>query len=372
MVIMRALILCALMCLVGCGCTSGGGGVNPKATPVTVSAAQPANGMIIDAASGRAVAAVNANGPITGAVADGSGGWFVAGAFTTIDGHARANLAHVHSDGTLDPRWHGPALSPPGALSFLSLARSGPRLFVAGGFNTPGHLRPGVLALHAADGSRDPAWTMPRACFDGAWEARVSAGRVWVATACAARPCLVAVSVSTGHPIAWSPVIDAIGETGCVNDFAIQGTTVFFTGGFTAVGGQPRNGIAAASTTTGHVIRPFAPMGSCAVDGHAIATVGGRVFVGGDGCPIAAFAAATGHRLWAWSRDGNASTYALLTTSGRVYVGGAFSQLAGVAAHGFIALDPRTGHPTSSWHPTKPSQVYALAASGERILVGGR
>jgi outer membrane protein assembly factor BamB len=167
-------------------------------------------------------------------------------------------------------------------------------------------------------------------------------------------------------------VIDAIGETGCVNDFAIHGTTVFFTGGFTAVGGQPRNGIAAASTTTGQVDTPFAPKGSCALDGHAIATVNGRVFVGGDGCPIAAFAATTGHQLWAWPRHGNASTYTLLTTSNRVYVGGAFNQLAGVAAHGFTALDPRTGNPAASWHPTTPSQVYTLAASGRRVLIGAQ
>ena len=245
----------------------------------------------------------------------------------------------VRADGSLDTGWRGPDLGPPAALTFLSLARAGPRVLVAGGFHLE-RRRPGVVALRAADGSLDPAWTTPRVCFDGAWAVRARAGRAWVATACAAPPCIVAVSGSTGRSIAWSPGVAAIGETGCVNDIAFAGNAVFFTGGFTAVGGVPRHGIAAADASTGRV--------------------------------LAAFASTSGRHLWALARRGNASTNALLAISGRIYVGGAFTRLAGVAAHGLVGLDERTGHAVATWHLPPSTEVYALAPSSGRILVGAQ
>jgi trimeric autotransporter adhesin len=369
---MRALICAVVVCSIACGCNSSSGGSSSPAhggTAVENHGPRSANGMIMDAASGHPLGAVSANGSITAAVSDGSGGWFIAGSFTLVDGHPRANIAHVHADGSLDTGWRAPDLGPPAALTFLSLARAGPRVLVAGGFHLEGR-RPGVLALRASDGSLDPAWTTPRVCFDGAWAVRVRAGRAWVATACAAPPCIVAVSGSTGRSIAWSPGVAAIGETGCVNDIALAGNAVFFTGGFTAVGGVPRHGIAAADASNGRVLAAFAPSGSCAQGGHAIAVTQVRVFVGGDACPIAAFASTNGRQLWAVSRRGNASTNALLAISGRVYVGGAFTRLAGVVAHGLVGLDEGTGHAVATWHLPPNTEVYALAASSGRILVG--
>jgi outer membrane protein assembly factor BamB len=145
---------------------------------------------------------------------------------------------------------------------------------------------------------------------------------------------------------------------------------LFFTGGFTAVGRLPRRGIAAAVLSDGRAIAAFAPSGSCAQDGHAIAVAQGRVFAGGDGCPAAAFAASDGHQLWAWTRRGNTTTSVLLAAFGRVYVGGAFTRLAGASAHGLAALDQRTGRAVRSWHPGPNSTVESLSLSGGRILVG--
>jgi outer membrane protein assembly factor BamB len=369
---MRAVIWSLVACSIVCGCNSSSAASSSRAhggTAVENTGPRSANGMIVDAASGHAVGAVSANDSITAAVSDGSGGWFIAGSFTQVDGHPRASVAHVRADGSLDTAWRGPDIGPPAALTFLSLARSGTRLLLAGGFSLEGR-RPGVVALRAADGSLDPAWATPPVCSDGAWAVRADAGRAWVATACAAPPCIVAVSGATGHSIAWSPGVAAVGETGCVNDIAFAGYAVFFTGGFTAVGGVPREGIAAADASNGRVLAAFAPSGSCAQGGHAIAVARGRVFVGGDACPIAAFASTSGRQLWAVARRGGASTNALLAISGRVYVGGAFTRLGGVVAHGLVGLDARTGHAVATWHLPPSTDVYALAPSSGRILVG--
>jgi outer membrane protein assembly factor BamB len=380
------ILVVTMLVAAGGGCSSGNGGVSAtsadrtrgavSSTTATVTVerlrSHATNGMIIGASSGQPVAAVDVDGPITAAVSDGSGGWFIAGGFSVVDGHARPNLAHVRADGSLDSRWRGPPLGPPSALPFLSVARTGPRVLVAGAFNASRLRRPGVIAIRASDGGFDAAWKAPRVCYDGDWAVRAGAGRIWVATSCGAGACLVAIRPSTGRPVDWSPTIAAIGETGCVNDIAIQGDEVFFTGGFTAVGSLPREGIAAARSSDGRVVQRFAPRGPCARDGHAIAAADKRVFVGGDGCPVAAFAASTGRPLWAWPRHGNATTTALLAIAGRVYVGGEFARLANVKARGLVALDAQTGDPVATWHPSTNALVYALAASHGRILIGSQ
>src|SRR5205085_11628627 len=78
-----------------------------------------------------------------------------------------------------------------------------------------------------------------------------------------------------------------------------------------AASGRP---VAAADANGG-----FAPLGPCADDGDAIAAAGGRAFVAGQTCPVAAFATATGRPLWAWRRRGNAIADAVLVTANRVY-----------------------------------------------------
>ena len=44
-------------------------------------------------------------GSVFAAVPDGSGGWFIGGFFTTVEGVARRGLAHIRADGALDRDW---------------------------------------------------------------------------------------------------------------------------------------------------------------------------------------------------------------------------------------------------------------------------
>lgn len=45
------------------------------------------------------------HGDVKTAVSDEKGGWFIGGKFTSVQGAARHGLAHILSDGTLDPDW---------------------------------------------------------------------------------------------------------------------------------------------------------------------------------------------------------------------------------------------------------------------------
>ena len=86
-------------------------------------------------------------GSVYAAVADGAGGWFVAGEFNRVGAEPRANLAHIRSDFSVDswnPGTNGP---------IFALVLIGQTLYVGGDFTI-------LLANHAVD---SPRWTHRRA-----------------------------------------------------------------------------------------------------------------------------------------------------------------------------------------------------------------
>jgi hypothetical protein len=91
-----------------------------------LSAKQNNFGVILDARTGKALAAFRVNNPIRAAIPDGNGGWYVGGGFIHVNGQVRKRLAHIRSDGTLDPDWQPEANG--NGVSVTSLARIGSRI----------------------------------------------------------------------------------------------------------------------------------------------------------------------------------------------------------------------------------------------------
>jgi len=46
------------------------------------------------------------NGPVGVCIADGAGGWYVGGRFTQVGDSPRKCIAHIKSDGVVDPVWN--------------------------------------------------------------------------------------------------------------------------------------------------------------------------------------------------------------------------------------------------------------------------
>ena len=160
---MRArLLLLGLLALSAPGCDSGKPAIaHPESLNRLEHLTRERNdfGVILDARTGKALSAFRVNNPIQAAVPDGEGGWYIGGGFIHVDGQLRKRLAHIRSDGTLDPDWRPEANG--NGVSVTSLARIGSRLYVAGDFARMNR-RPRVhIAALAADTSALASWQPP-------------------------------------------------------------------------------------------------------------------------------------------------------------------------------------------------------------------
>ncbi|MEQ1831938.1 MAG: hypothetical protein ABL977_02700, partial [Candidatus Eisenbacteria bacterium] len=90
-------------------------------------------GMPVDTATGLVLTAAPAvRGDVRCAVSDGAGGWYIGGLFDSVGTVARTNLAHIHSDLTVDT-WN-----PTTNGQVNTLALGGGRLVLGGTFTQVG------------------------------------------------------------------------------------------------------------------------------------------------------------------------------------------------------------------------------------------
>jgi outer membrane protein assembly factor BamB len=260
---------------------------------------------------------------------DGSGGWYIGGSFTHVGGVARAGLAHVRADGTLDPTWD-PA---PNGLVW-ALARSGSTLFVGGRFTSiGGQARTAIAALDSSGKATN-------------WNA----------------------GASSSDPM--SPAY--------VRTLLLSGTTLYVGGNFTGIGGESAGNLAALDASTGGQLWTTIISGFPA----ALAVSGSTLYIGGNLYTVssqprpnlAAVNTSNGSLLpWTASISGvseNPTVSALAATNSAVYVGGLFNNIGGQTRNYVAALDPTTAAPTA-WNPNADGQVRALVVSGSTLLVGG-
>jgi hypothetical protein len=163
--------------------------------------------------------------------ADGSGGWFVAGAAAAFNFYDRVTIDHILPTGTRDPAWTSPAF----AGGPLTLARAGGRLFVAGLFS-------------AVNG-------VPRSG-------------------------LVALEPTTGAVLPWSGDATYEGKPSAVAQVVASAGRLFVAGYFDRIGGQPRDRFAVLDPTTGVALPPVLT-GAPASPDVSITAARNRVYVHG-------------------------------------------------------------------------------------------
>jgi hypothetical protein len=385
----RAAVL-ALVAFAAAGCESKKSAVaHPDSLRKLTQLTEERNdfGVILDAKSGRALAAFRVDNPIRAAVADGDGGWYVGGGFIHVDGVLRKRLAHIRSDGTLDLDWRPEANG--NGVSVTALARLGSRLFVAGDFALLQHEpRLHLGALDVKTGRLDRRWRPANNAPLAAPALLAARSRLIVGggSCCSeAGSAVIALGAGSGRlDRSWRPHVGAVPLYGDgVYLLASNGHGVLIRG----LLGRPLGAVAVGELdpSSGELARKwsFGSARNCEWCALMAAAVGNdRVYASVNGSarfPVIAFDRRNGRLDPSWHvRIGSAtgfygatSALAIATTPSRVYLAGDFETIGGRARRGIAAIDPQTARLLPSWNP-RANRAYAsvLSSSGSRLLVG--
>ena len=207
--------------------------------------------VIYDTSAGTAVPGrPEVTGSVIAAVPDGSGGWYIGGAFTHVAGIPRAGIARILANGSLDPVFNpGDA----GSVNALLLDANG-LLYVGGAFTTIGGQAVARLArLDAVTGAVDMGFTPnPSAAVSslqfGPGGVLYAAGD-FATIGSQSRPRLAKLNISDGT-VDLSFNVNTTGAIVSISYDAVN-SKLYAGGNFTSIGGQTRNRIACLDPYTG-------------------------------------------------------------------------------------------------------------------------
>lgn len=258
----------------------GGAGVVLAATADTVYASQaactelggqPFRGLAkLGTQNGSADASFDPGLPAPGAIAavlPAGPTLYVAGAFASIGGEPRRNLAAI-SDATGNAL--APTFDPDGTT--VALARDGDELYAGGAFATVAAVDAANLAaIDLTTGKPDPAFTATTDDFVSSLEAthgRLYVGGLFDEVNGVARDGLAAVDPGTGTLEAFAPEPTGrpFSPGPFVGELVSDDTTLYAGGSFATMAGQRRDNVAAFSPGGG-LVPGFAPNPDAGVDG---------------------------------------------------------------------------------------------------------
>ena len=314
-----------------------------------------------------------AGGYVHCSVPDGSGGWYIGGNFTCVNGQPCQSLGHVLWDGTLDPDWK------PGADNngVYSMALSGNTLYISGPFLNIGASSRKYLAAVDATTGAVLSWNPNVSYSDGApTQILLSGNTLYVAGTFTqiggqARNNVAALNATTGAVLSWNPNPD-----GVVNAMALSGSNLYLGGGFSNVGGQPRSRLAAVDATSA-AVQSWNPTANIYV--NSLAAVGSNLYVGGSfttigGLPRSNLASVdlTSGALNSWNPNPNSVIYCLASSGTTLYAGGLFTGVGSgpTARNNLAAWDTGTGN-LLSWDPESDGGVHSLTYSSGSLFAGG-
>jgi hypothetical protein len=316
-----------------------------------------------------------ANGTVHATASDGSGGWYLGGEFTAIDGVPRAHLAHVTAAGEVDLAFDAQADGP-----VYSIAVAGSSLYAGGDFaSIGGQTRNHIAELDASTGAATP-WN-PNAS-GVVHSLAVSGGTVYAGGAFSdiggtQRLGIAELDASTGSATSWQPALVLFDGPGVVHAVAVSGNAVYIGGEFDSVGGQPRLGIAALDGTTGNVTSWNPSAGGASGIVYELVISGSTAYVGGDFTQIggqarphlAAIDVNTGAPT-SWNPVVDGVVYSIALSGTTMFIGGGFVSVGGQVRRAVASLDTTTAAPTA-WNPGAGATVYSVSVDGNEVCAGG-
>ena len=345
-------------------------------------------------------------GSISAVVSDGSGGYYIGGSFSEVQGHPAENLAHIKSNGEVDTGW-----LPKANNTVSALALSGEVLYVGGAFtvigtNNASRNRVAALKASGATGAGEATSWNPKAnntvsalALSGTSVLYVGGTFTEIGSTVVVRDRVAAIktnaeATATAEATSWNPKAN-----NTVNALALSGTSIVYVGGtFTEIGSTvvTRDRVAAIKTNAEGTETAEATswnpnanntVSALALSGTSVLYVGGTFTEIGSTVVVRdriaaiktnAEATATAEAT-SWNPKANNTVNALaLSGTSIVYVGGTFTEIGStvVARHRIAAIKTNAeGTATAeatSWNPNAINgEVKALAISGSTIYAGG-
>lgn len=348
---------------------------------------------------------------------------YVSGFFTVAGGQSRRSIAALDITTGNATAWNP---NPNNNTSIIEMALSATTMYIGGTFTTVGGISREYLAEISLSTGILTSWD-PNFDDFTVYDLELSGTTLYVAGSFSTvngleHANLVAVSTVNGTLLSWSPVpgewvtgMTLFGNTLFVeggddsnfefnwqptNDFAIidnetgeiflsdldigsstisyaitNGNTLYISGDFTEVNGEPRAGLAAVDIPSGTVL-PWEPV----TDGQVatLSVSGSVVFMGGNfssanGTPRSALAAvdAVSGNLLSMSYDfDGGEIFSSFTTATTLYVGGNFSSINASSRNNIAAITISNGN-ISSWNPTNLSlfDIVKIEANTNWVVV---
>ena len=267
------------------------------------------------------------DGKINTVLPDGTGGWYIAGAFQKVGGEKRNNLAHIYSNGTLSP-WN-PDVN--GEINQIAIDNDS--MYIAGYFTKVGKTSLQYLAK---------------------------------------------IDLSTGKPdVHWNPEPDDV-----VYAIAVDKNSVYVGGRFRKINGVSRYFTAKLNKKNGKTDTKWNTQPNNVV--HTIAIHGDAVYLGGEftsiwGMGVAYYAAKLNKTDGApirpfWYPNPNSYVKKIVVTNDLVFLMGDFTEIGRdtVLHRPFLArVGTGTGKPDLYWNPKPDDNVNDIFIAGKEIYVAG-
>lgn len=270
-------------------------------------------------------------------IPDGSGGWYVAGTFTTIGNVSQDRVAHIHADGSIDTSFN-PTFDSFASIYSLVLDSAAGRLYVGGSFTeVNGQSRDSLVALQTANGDLVNAFELD------------------------------------------------VNNFGTVYDMEINSGTLYITGNFNALGGSSRYAYGAidVSSSTTSTLTSFGDslqMGLFST-GYGLEIYDGYVYIGGyffgigSGFDInhaARFDITEGDIDNSWNIGVDSTVNDIeIDDTGILYAGGGFSGIGGDSGQGYLGAVDVTTELSTGWNPELNASVEDIHIGSDTIYFAG-
>lgn len=309
------------------------------------------------------------NDTVNAVASDGSGGWYIAGNFTSVGGQTRNYLAYIDSNGDVGTTWNP---DPDDIVS--NIVVSGSDIFVSGDFTTiGGQSRAGLAKLNNTNGNADATWN-PNP-DDWVSDFAVSGSSIYTVgqfttIGGASRNFAAKLNNTNGDADGtWNPDPDD-----WVQSVAISGSDIYVGGYFsTSIGGEALSYTAKLNNTDGAADTSYNPAPDEAVTG--VEVLGSYVYILGSFAVgatqnLARFSLADGSMDATWLPAPNANASSIGLSGSDLYVAGSFTSVGGQSRRGLAKLNNTNGNADSAFNASTGT-VNSLAIYSTSIFAGG-